>query len=490
MGFKVDTSFLKFLTMGALGTRQVIKELTSYGYEPVELERYCTTNKIWATKVKRLRLPDLLCVSTGARFEVRAKSDLKIRMSDAPNNPDRVWDAGLRDKDIIALIAVADNGGIPRPANKAVYFTVDTLRHSAHTSKLGPPKSASEGAERDRTWPATIPKRCGRVLEVDDRRIVVSMEGDGNAPRRQTYTMNGKVPYVLPGSKFSAWTDILAGTPKNMADLQAPIGTAYDPISELGSADPVDRYAACKALRYRSNLQPVALPLLEELLRSEREFRVALEAAGTAASIGSAAGERFIEKILYSDGNKELSMEAVLILTEIKGAFAQEKLKDVAGSRAFRNDERRQAAVWGLGKAGLKAYAELLPYIADSEENMAYHAIAAFGEDTPAHVIHSLIDIVLNGNEREAPAASRALKVIGSNEAFGILVNALKGATKNKDWIIATIGQFPPQMVRSALQNSPLLDRLAPMLLVAEGANWLSRVEAKRDFEFLFRQTV
>ena len=94
MGFKDDTSFLRFLSMGAAGARQAIIYLRSKGFEPIELERYCTSNKIWATKVKRLRLPDLLCVRTGMRVEVRAKSDLRIRMSDAPTRPDRRWDGG------------------------------------------------------------------------------------------------------------------------------------------------------------------------------------------------------------------------------------------------------------------------------------------------------------------------------------------------------------------------------------------------------------
>ena len=90
MGFKADTSFLRFLSMGAVGVHRTMERFRDRGFEPIELERYCGSNKIWTTKVKRLRLPDLLCVKTGMRAEVRAKSDLKIRMSDAPANPDRV----------------------------------------------------------------------------------------------------------------------------------------------------------------------------------------------------------------------------------------------------------------------------------------------------------------------------------------------------------------------------------------------------------------
>lgn len=56
MGLKVDSSFLKFVTMGALGTRRVQELMVRAGLQPIELERYSRSNKIWATKVKRLRL--------------------------------------------------------------------------------------------------------------------------------------------------------------------------------------------------------------------------------------------------------------------------------------------------------------------------------------------------------------------------------------------------------------------------------------------------
>ena len=69
-------------------------------------------NKIWATKIKRLRIPDLICLKCGRRIESRAKSKLEIKMSDNEKNPDRRWDAGLRDEDLIAFIKCrAHNGG-------------------------------------------------------------------------------------------------------------------------------------------------------------------------------------------------------------------------------------------------------------------------------------------------------------------------------------------------------------------------------------------
>src|SRR5882672_9730576 len=96
--------------MGALGARRVCELMAHAGLQPIELERYSRSNKIWMTKVKRLRLPDLLCVRTGLRVEVRGKSKLAIRMSDAPNNPQRRWFANLNADDMVAFVHCREVG--------------------------------------------------------------------------------------------------------------------------------------------------------------------------------------------------------------------------------------------------------------------------------------------------------------------------------------------------------------------------------------------
>jgi len=217
---------------------------------------------------------------------------------------------------------------------------------------------------------------------------------------------------------------------------------------------------------------------------------VALEAAGTAAALGSTKSQQHISDVLWSDERQDLSMEAILILTELKTHFARDELLSAAHSEGFAGDERRQAAIWGLGKAGLKSYAELIPFIADGEENAAYHAITAFGPDTPQAVIDSLVSILYDGDEVKAPAASEALRVIGSGMALETLINAIKSWNDPNNWILATIGRFPPAIVRQRLSGTPLIDRLAPMLLVAEGANWLSQEDTATDLAFLLKQSV
>jgi hypothetical protein len=218
------------------------------------------------------------------------------------------------------------------------------------------------------------------------------------------------------------------------------------------------------------------------------EIRVALEAAASAAALGSAKGEDRIAKVLWDDETADMSMEAILILTELKTAFAREQLQRIASHNAWRDDERRQAAIWGLGKAGLKSYGDLLPFIADTEENAAFHAIAAFAPDTPKAVIEKLVALLVKGEQRTAPAASEALRVIANATVLDSLVEAINDKAGKVDWAVATIGRLPPDMVRAHLKGSPLLDRLEPMLLLAPGANWLANEDTLSNMAFLLKQ--
>ena len=217
------------------------------------------------------------------------------------------------------------------------------------------------------------------------------MYEEGKRPRNQTYNLKGKHVYAAPGDRFKAGVSILAGAPEYRADLAAYLSRRYDPMRDLQSLHDVDRYAAVKALRYREDLRGRAIYALENLLQRETEERVALETAGAAAGFGSALGQERIRQVLWGQGRADLRMESVFILTELRNAFAHEELRRVAGRRDLVDEEIRQAAVWGLGKTGLKAYHELLPFLDDEDENVALHAIAAFGEDTPKVVIDALV---------------------------------------------------------------------------------------------------
>src|SRR3989338_4476052 len=103
--FKSDTSFLEKLAIGSVGTKRVHIDLKKQGHQPIELERGSTNFKIWkAIKIKRIRVPDILCVNCGTRVESRAKTKLEVSMSHSTSDSTRGWDAGLGDDDYVAFV--------------------------------------------------------------------------------------------------------------------------------------------------------------------------------------------------------------------------------------------------------------------------------------------------------------------------------------------------------------------------------------------------
>lgn len=491
MEFKADTSFLRFLSMGAAGARQTMAQMRAAGFEPIELERYCTSNKIWTTKVKRLRLPDILCVRTGLRVEVRAKSDLKIRMSDAPANPDRRWNTGLRDNDLCAFIACADDNGTPVPAAEAVFFTVEDLFATEGTSQLGPPKSASEGAERDRTWASIVPSRNGVVDDVNASVLRVTMDGEeGRSPRSQTYQLRGKISYVQAGERFVGKASILAGTPLRRAQLDSYQTLSYDPLGQLDANNPVDRYAAVKSLPFRVGQKMQARALIEARLNVEPEDRVLLEAAGAGTALGSIKAQECLGAFIWDQERADLRMEAVFILTELRNPSAREILLRIANDPRFVGDEIRQAAVWGLGKAGLSAFTDLVSFVGDEDRGVALHAIAGFGNNVPTSVIDHLIADLVSADRDRAPAASTALRNIGSDAVLNALITSARQKNGGDGWVLATLGRLPEDKVRVALRGDPLLDRLSPLLLLSNNSNWLADEALDSDLKFLLKQNL
>lgn len=484
MGFKADISFLQKLTMGATATRSAVQYLTGLGFAPIELERYSTSNKIWSTKVKRLRLADLLCVRTGLRIEVRAKSDLKIKMSDSPTKPERRWDSGLRDDDLVALVS-CEGGSFIRVRGAPAFFSVRDLRATAHLAKLGPPKSASEGAERDLTWPSIVPSGNGEVIEVTPERIRVRMESG----RRQTYQLKGKTPYVAVGDTFTSDASILAGAVPRMVDPMSLLSRTWSPVDDLSSNAATDRYAAAKALASGKVTTPRVSKLLAEALAREREPRTALEIAGALARLGEGAGFDFLAEATQKEGADfpgYLRMEAVLILSEVPDRRSAILLDAVAGGRSLKGDELRQAAVWGLGRRGIKSYEHAVKYIADEEDDVALHAIAALGSDASRAIVDTLAMMLVQApSPRSCAAASAALRMIGSADVAHALMQLVRTGSP---WVLATLGRLPKAVLAGAKLPASVSQMIEPVQVLSDPSNWLVERSIATDFQFLLQQ--
>lgn len=459
VAFKTDDSFLEKLTMGALGSRAVAAYLDARGHHVAELERYTTANKIWATKVKRLRLPDLFCLHCGLRIEARAKSKLEIKLSDSPTVPGREWDANLRDEDLIGLVKCFVHDGNVRPSSRVELFEVGALRTSADRSRLGPPKSASEGAERDRTWPANVPPRNGRVETIESDRVRVEWKDGG----RYSYRLTDEKPhaYLEVDEEFAGQEQFIIGSVEVPTNIGCP-GSSWIPSDDLTSERATDRYAAVKALGLAGD-PSVSRTLREIALSEEQDIRIRVEALGALARLGNASAIGELAEIALSDELAEgMPMEAVFILSELTAHDAADALERITMNTDL-DEELRAAAAWGLGATGHNQPDRLFHLLGDSNDYVAVHAVVAAGKAVDDQTCR-LAGELLSGSSREAAAASRLLANQGALGARVLAEVAQGGTGSERVWALRGLGLAGRKAIEEIDLPADTLHLLEPML--------------------------
>lgn len=325
------------------------------------------------------------------------------------------------------------------------------------------------------------------MLEVTPELMRVQLQSG----RRQSYQLRGKTPYVRPGDRFVAETSIIAGVPARIVDPTSLLGQTWSPSADLRSASATDRYAAAKALALTAEGAAAgAIRELETALDPEQEPRTALEIAGALARLGVDRGFQFLAEATRRQDDafpSFLRMESVLILSELPGDRAAAMLDAVAGADALRGDEIRQAAVWGLGRNGIRHYEHVAKYIADPEGDVALHAIAALGADAPRQVIDGMVRRLIDSpHQRVCAAVSAALARIGS----AAVAEALLAATRTNDspWLVTTLGRLPEATLTAAQIPGDLSRAIRPVVLLSEPNNWLAGRGSATDFQFLLQQ--
>lgn len=406
MNFKADWSFLEKISMGAVSSKEVIRQLNSCGHNIIELERYSTSNKIWSTKIKRLRLPDLICLNCGCHIESRAKSKLDVRMSDNENNPDRRWDAGLRGQDVVAFIQCVHNDDGWFPGSVTNYFEIQSMRNSVCWSKLGPAKSAGEGAERDRVWPTCIPKKDGVVKDIINKADKCQIKVEYCDGSKYTYSLRndkGYHVYCEVGDRFIANEMMIAGTPtkkKNMDKCQLD----YDFLKDLNSNIIEVRYAGVKAIGHLGK-RADHINALKRLKAKEQDNRIMLEIYSSLIRLGEDLWDEFYDFAMNLEENM-YKFEYVLILGELSGINeASTKLCEIALD-TNRDSELRSAAAWGI-EVKKDYIEELLKISSCDDDNVAAHAIA--------HIIESydngIMDCIINNIDDDVTGGI-ALKIL------------------------------------------------------------------------------
>jgi HEAT repeat protein len=463
------------------------------GLQPIELERYSCSNKIWTTKVKRLRLPDLISCNTGQRVEVRAKSKLAIKMSDSPSNPTRRWNFGLRKEDLVAFVHAFEDGGKQAVADSVELFSVGELEAVARRgSVLGSPKSSSEGAERDREWRTIVPSSDGTVERIKRGGLTIR-RADG---RRYTYDLGNKTPYARVGDSFNANRCFLAGTPRRKAEWPAASLVAFEPHPLLRSHWEVDRYAAAKVLGYVGGARDRTSLL--EIAQSDADPRVRLEAACSLARLGFPEGMETLASAVKHPAEPYLRMEVALMLAEFAGCASEQAAADllveIAKNPELSGQEVRQAAIWGLGKAGLRRFSALIPFLDSDDEDERLHAIAAFEFDMPDPDVTRLVRVLeaADSSDKKLGGAAFVLaRLTASPRLIALLARpAMSAVPRVANWARAVLGQFPPDVLAHDLQDPALRQALEPISLLTGARNWTLTPDIASELHFLEQQNL
>jgi hypothetical protein len=467
VGFKEDADFARFLSMGAVATNAARTDLGRYGHAAIELERFAMANKVWQTKVKRLRLPDLVCSRCGLRIESRGKSQLGIVLSHSTSGAEgRTWDGGsMRERDLYAFSRV-DLAANPPHTSQPVYFRTSDLRMAVPWARESSRKASSEGSEVTLTWATWVPDKPGVFTGPDDKGRLICKWDDGSSFRYwQWRNWPAQYLYIAPGGFITAGETMVCGIVAPPGDLTCPGG--WDLRPALSDSEQAERYAAAKVagILGRTDLADK----LTVIARSEPDWRLRLEATASLARLDARWLRPVIETAARPQNPAEQRIEAVFVLSEIPTDEAGEALAEIAEGDGEKPPELRAAAVWGLA-CGVRPRPDLvLPHAADREPFVALHAIAGM-PSLPASLIPGLLDW-LGQDDAHAAAAAQVLK---RHQAVRPLLTAVHQGGRERLWALRALGDLPRELVQSQggeLLTPALQEDLEPFWIAYD--DWL-----------------
>lgn len=362
--FKSDDSFLEKLAVGAAGVNATMRSLKELGYQPIELERGSSGYKIWKKiKIKRVRVPDILCLKSGQRFESRGKTKLELSMSHSLRDPNRAWDAGMRPDDLVSFVMFEKADDTPvnwRMASPVHYVRVDDMRDAFKRNiiQITKPKGVEEGSEIRVIWPSKTAAKESTVKEITDRLI-----------KLEFVDKSGQQRCILTRKKFSLIPQCNVGdlVAKNQI-IASVVPIHSNPVCQaevdefffrerLQSAALSERYAAAKALRFRG-FSSSGKKLKERMHDQDEDIYVQLEAAAALAAQGDSAGWDFLTKMIDST-YLALQLETVIVVSEIPSKQSEEILIRILMD-GKRDSEIRAGAAWGLGEFTSQSVADAL----------------------------------------------------------------------------------------------------------------------------------
>jgi len=470
--FKSDDSFLEKLAIGAIGTKKVIENLMLQGHNPVELERGSTGYKIWKSiKIKRVRVPDILCVNSGIRIESRAKTNFVISMSHSSADETRGWDFGLKDEDYVAIVVCEKIGEEPIDwiANDNVqYIRISDLRDALENNRViqEKPKGSQEGFESRLTWPSSVASSDGKVTEISNR-IKFKRSSD---KRTISLALSKKgvslITCVTAGEEIRRYQVLASVVPVLKEVPTREIDTQSFYLNMLESTSISERYGAAKAFFFLACGFDVN-PLVERINDSDEHIYVKLEAAAALARSDVPIGYDFIESVLSSD-YLEHRLEAVIILGELPSEQSGQLLIQVLSDNS-QHEEIRGGAAWALGELNLKSTIRcLVSAFNEVSLPVRIEAARALKKMCRSHV-EEILEFFRSSSESERPGVSWALGKYGQWDMNELLERIDPGNIDMRQWSAYIIGSSDQNRIINDIES---LKKTDPQLYFAVTVLW------------------
>lgn len=482
--FKSDDSFLRKLAVGAAGTNATMTQLRAIGFNPIELERGSTGFKIWKKiKIKRVRVPDILCLNTGLRFESRGKTKLEISMSHSLKDPKRAWDAGMRDDDFVSIVVFEQDNDSPvelKQVSPVHFVSVKDMRRAFVSGQITitQPKGVEEGSEIRVMWLCAAARQCSVVSVVESGRICLISDPEERRQSIQLSRSKGKItllPQVNDGEMVET-NQIVASVVPVSTKLQypEPVSEAYF-ISKLASVNLSERYAAAKALRYRGYTTAKSV-LVARMNDSDEDIYVQLEAAAALAAHDVPDGWEFMENKLRNSVMTvplETQLETVIVASEIPAGRSEKLLIEVLQD-SLRDDELRAGAAWALGLfVTAQSATALVDTFNSSPLEIKVEAARALLRIAEPQIPH-LIDLLKRGDPAKRDGLSWVLARTGQFNPTEIV----KGADENlRKWMSYIVGYGKDKFVQGdveALCNADPQVYFAASVLWQIVASWVN----------------
>ena len=444
--YKSDVSFLEKISLGAVGTRKVFEDLTAQGHSPIELERGSMSFKIWKQiKIKRVRVPDILCINCDKRVESRAKTNLEITMSHSISTPERGWDFGLEDDDYIALVKCVKGGERPTDwvAEEPVQYVEVGSMSATYDKNLAfaeKPKGATEGFEIRVTWPSSLASDHGEVTLVNSQKIQYRGSTSGRIVTLLLSKRGATLEPMVTVGETVRKNQIVASVVPVVQRFNCGKTTSTEYyLGMLDSTSLSDRYVSAKALAHFPS--DAAADALAKTVRNEREhIYVRLEAASSLLKMGHIEYLSFFKGLL-SDQYLENRLECVIVLGEIDSDKSCDLL---IGTLLDSNQhpEIRAGAAWSLGELRNKKATEALVKVFNEVEKTirqeAARALTRFGDSYSKDII----SLIPKSTEEERAGIAWALSKSGRFEIRDLIPSMSDNeARKWIAWIIGTQDQ-------------------------------------------------